>query len=339
MIFYPHKGIIVIYMTRGNIKIALISTMGGHFEELSNLDDFYNCYKHFWITNKNMQTEEALFLEHKYFILMGHFKKPWSYIPHFFIFTKIFLKERPTHILSTGSGRTCFVPFLFSKVMRIKFIYIDTFSRVKGYSKFGSFLRMLDYPFYTQWKNNERKNVSYIGPIFKEERINLKKRKLSNDYIFVTVGTREEPFTRLISAVETLKKRDVLKEDIIIQVGYTKYVSNEMKIFDFCSPQKIDYLIYNARLVITQESSGIGSKCLRFNTKFIVMPRDYKFGELPAKSDMKEDLHIELEKQGYTKVVNNTKELKDAINNINKIKNDFKFNNRYAINKLIKLLK
>jgi UDP-N-acetylglucosamine transferase subunit ALG13 len=315
-------------------SIALISTMGGHFEELINLDDFYNCYKHFWITNRNMQTEEALSDEHKYFIPMGHFKKPWSYLPHFLTCYRIFLKEKPTHILSTGSGRTCFVPFLLSRLMRIKFIYIDTFARVKGYSKFGSFLHMSHYPFFTQWQNNVRKNVYYIGPIFKKEKTNIKKKELTNSYIFVTVGTREEPFTRLISGVESLKKKGIIKENIIVQAGYTKYTSDKMKIFDFCSPKDIDNLVRNAILVITQESSGIGTKCLKYNTRFIVMPRNYKYGELPAKSDMKEDLHIELEKQGYTIVVNNTEELEDAIRNIDRIKNDFRFDNRYAISVL-----
>lgn len=307
-------------MIRKKIKIALISTQGSHFEELTNLDDFYNCYKHFWITNRNMQTEAALSDERKYFVPMGHFKKPWSYLPHFFIFYRIFLKEKPTHILSTGSGRTCFVPFILSRIMKIKFIYIDTFSRVRGYSKFGSFLRIFNYPFFTQWQNNVRKRVYYIGPIFKDKNTNLKKKKLQNPYIFVTVGTRRESFIRLISAVENLKNKKIIKEEVVIQSGYTKYVSNKMKVFDFCSPSQIDDLIYNARLVITQESSGISTKCLRFNTRFVVMPRDYNFKELPAKSDMKEDLHFELEKQGYTIVVNNTEELKDAINNIDKIK-------------------
>jgi hypothetical protein len=40
---------------------------------------------------------------------------------------------------------------------------------------------------------------------------------------------------------------------------------------------------------IGKESAGIGTQCLRANTRFIVMPRDYQYGELPAKSDMNEN--------------------------------------------------
>ena len=111
-----------------------------------------------------------------------------------------------------------------------------------------------------------------------------------------------------------------------------------MKIFDFCTPDEIDGYIKNANYVITQESAGIGTKCLKFRTKFIVMPRDYEFGELPAKSDMKEDLHLRLEEMGFTKVVTNVDELEESILNIDRIKTGFKFDNKLAIETLYSLM-
>ena len=68
------------------------------------------------------------------------------------------------------------------------------------------------------------------------------------------------------------------------------------------------------------------------------MPRDYSNGELPSKSDMEEDLHYKLQEMGYTKVVNNIKELETAILNINKIKINFSFNNNFALQKLKKIM-
>ena len=141
------------------VRISLISTIGGHFEQLTNLFDFYNQYEHFWITNPNAQTEYELNNERKYFINMAHFKKPWQYLSHVPLLLRIFKKERPTHILSTGSGRTCLVPFILSRLLSIKFIYIDTFSYSNNLTKFGVFLNKLGHPIFTQWKNNIRKNV------------------------------------------------------------------------------------------------------------------------------------------------------------------------------------
>ena len=158
--------------------------------------------------------------------------------------------------------------------------------------------------------------------------------KSNSNHIFVTVGTRTEPFTRLIRAIDDLVQKGAITEKVIIQAGHTQYQSNGTRIFDFCTPTEIDDLINNARFVVTQESAGIGTKCLKSNTRFIVMPRDYQYGELPAASDMKEDLHLRLEEMGYTKVVHNQEELETAIKNLDDIKTGFTFNNSLAISKL-----
>lgn len=41
--------------------------------------------------------------------------------------------------------------------------------------------------------------------------------------IFVTVGTHEQPFNRLIQKVDELKKDGVITEDVIIQTGFSTY--------------------------------------------------------------------------------------------------------------------
>ncbi len=323
-------------MNKKRINIALVCTRGGHFEQMTNLSDFYGCYDHFWITNRNKQTESQLKQERVYYIDLAHFKKPWTYMNQIAPVLRIFTREKPTHVLSTGSGRTALIPFLLSKLFRKKFIYIDTFSRVNGHSKFGTFLLKTRNRIYTQWNDPYNEQAVYIGPIFRQQE-NFTRCDDSN-YVFVTVGTRDEPFTRLIQGVEELIKKGIIKEKVVIQAGHTKFKSDHVEVFDFCKPEKIDELILNARYVITQESAGIGTQCLKYKTRFIVMPRDYQYGELPTKSDMKEDLHCRLEELGYTKVVSNTNELENAIVNIDRLKTGFDFNNSLAISNLQKAM-
>lgn len=323
-------------MKKKIIKIGLVCTQGGHFEQMTNLAEFYRQFDHFWITNKGKQAEAELKTEIKYFIKAGHYTKPWTYLYQVPIALKAFYLEKPTHIISTGSGMTAFVPFLISKLLKVKFIHIDTFSRVYGYSKFGAFLLMIRQRILSQWDDPLNSRVTYIGPIFKREDHVVKNTDAG--HIFVTLGTRNDPFPRLVKSVEDLVKKGVIKENVIVQAGNTIYNSKLLEIFDFCLPEVIDGLIKNAKFVITQESAGIGTKCLKYNTKFIVMPRDYQCGELPVKSDMNEDLHCKLEEIGYTRVVNNTSELKSAIKEINKLKTGFEFDNKLAIETLTKLI-
>ena len=324
-------------MESKKIKIALIVTSGGHFEQLCNLSDFYNLYPHFWVTNKNPQTISELKNEKAYFIKEGHFTRPWTYLPHLPFFYSVFKKEKPTHILSTGSGRTGFIAFYISKLLKIQFIYIDTFSRVNNFSIFGKFLFKSGLKIYTQWDNNINEKVEYIGPVFKSIDFNNNCEKEFN-YIFVTLGTRSEQFIRLIKSIEQLKRKGVITIRIKVQAGSTKYKSDLLEIFDFCSQNEIDNLISNSEYIITQESAGIATKCLKMKKKFIVMPRDYSFGELPTRKDMNEDLQYKLEELGYTKVVNSVEQLESAIKNINEIKVGYSFDNYLAINKLNKLV-
>ena len=318
------------------INICLVCTSGGHFEQMTNLSDFYESYNHFWITNRNKQTESINKFERMYFVEAAHFKTPWQYLGQIIPILKILRKEAPTHILSTGSGRMALIPFLISRLTGIQFIFIDTYSRVNGRSKFGEFLLKIGHQIFTQWNDQSNKNALYIGPIFK--RTNNSKKNGDSGYIFVTVGTRKEPFLRLIKGVEELARKGVIKERVIIQAGHTKYRSNNCEIFDFCPPEKIEDLIMNARYVVTQESAGIGTLCLKHDARFIVMPREYRYGELPAKSDMKEDLHFKLEEMGYTKVVRNIEDLQNAIQNIDKLKVGYNFDNTYAIQTLRQII-
>ena len=314
------------------INIAIVCSHGGHFEQMTNLSAFYDCYNHFWITNRNKQTESLEKNERIYYIKAAHFKKPWTYLSQITPVLKAFMREKPTHVLSTGSGRMAFIPFLVSWVLRLNFIHIDTFSRVHGHSKFGTFLLKARNKIYTQWEDPQNGNAIYIGPIFRAE--NNYNKNGDSKYIFVTVGTRPESFTRLLRAVEDLVKKGTINERVIVQAGYTKYRSDYVEVFDFCTPEKINELILNAKYVITQESAGIATQCLKCRTRFIVMPREYQFGELPARSDMKEDLQYKLEEMGYTRVVKSTEEVESAIRNIGELKTGFKFDNRLAISTL-----
>ena len=319
------------------INIALVCTKGGHFEQMTNLSDFYNCYNHFWVTNRNKQTESELRGQRAYYIETAHFKRPWTYLSQIIPVLEIFSREKPTHVLSTGSGRTALIPFLLSRILMKKFIYIDTFSRVCGHSKFGTFLLKTRNKIFTQWEDPENKKAIFIGPIFKK----AEKKSIGvydSNCVFVTVGTRDEPFTRLLKGVEHLVKEGKIKEKVFVQAGHTKYDSEDVEIFDFCSPEKMDDFICNAKYVITQESAGIGTKCLKNEKRFIVMPRDYQYGELPTKSDMEEDLHYRLEELGYTKVVRTASELGKAIEKIDDLKIGFDFDNCLAISILKRIM-
>jgi UDP-N-acetylglucosamine transferase subunit ALG13 len=324
-------------MKKKLIKLGLVCASGGHFEQMLNLSDFYVGYPHFWITHRNVQTESALKAENRYFIRDAHFKRPWAYIQQLPKTLSTFLKEKPSHMLSTGSGSIVFIPFILSLLFRAKFIHVDTFSHVRGLTIMGKLLYNLGFPVLTQWESPRKTKAIYVGPIMKRDlAINIAEK--ATQHVFVTVGTLIKPFPRLIQAVETLKKDGMIKDKVFVQAGYTNYESDIMEVFDFTSPERIDRLIRDAKYVITQESAGIGTKCLKYGKKFIVMPRDYSRNELRSKSDMNEDLHIKLAELGFVFIVHDVEEMRTAISKLDSLKVGFEFDNRRAVQKLRELV-
>jgi UDP-N-acetylglucosamine transferase subunit ALG13 len=149
---------------------------------------------------------------------------------------------------------------------------------------------------------------------------------------------RVHPFPRIIAAVESLIRENVIQGQVVIQRGFTEFSTELAETFDFRTPAEINKLIASSRYVITQESAGIVTKCLRLGKKFIVMPRDYRHRELPAKSDMNEDLHEKLAELGYTFVVHDKDQLAEAIGRIDRLKTGFRFDNSRAIEALKRMV-
>lgn len=319
------------------IKLALACAPGGHFEQMQNISNLYKDYPHFWITKKTVQTEYSLRGERGHFIGIAHFKRPWTYLAQIPYVYRILKKEQPTHMLSTGSGMIVFIPFILSRLLKIKFIHIETFSHVKGLTKMGRLLLKLHQPVLSQWDAIKQKNVINIGTIISNHHSLAPKREIQ-DMIFVTLGTRSQQFTRMAEAIEALIEDKTIKEKVVIQLGSTLYKSKLMEAFNFCPPSEIDKLIGSSKFVITQESAGIVTKCLKLGKKFIVVPREYRYKELPTKSDMNEDLHYKLAELGFTYVVHTKEQLREAILRLDQLRTGYTFDNSRAINHLRNLI-
>ena len=97
--------------------------------------------------------------------------------------------------------------------------------------------------------------------------------------IFVTVGTHEQPFDRLIKAIDDLKADGTLTEEVIIQTGYSTYIPKHCtwkKIFPYSEMKR---LVRSARIVITHGGPSSFLMAIRNNKVPVVVPRMRRFGE------------------------------------------------------------
>lgn len=97
--------------------------------------------------------------------------------------------------------------------------------------------------------------------------------------IFVTVGTHEQPFNRLVECVDNLKKDGIIKEDIVIQVGYSTYEPVYCKWQKLFPYQDMLKLVQEARIVITHGGPSSFIMPLQIGKIPIVVPRRHEFSE------------------------------------------------------------
>ena len=93
--------------------------------------------------------------------------------------------------------------------------------------------------------------------------------------IFVTIGTHPDQFDRLIRRIDEIAV--FVKEEIIIQRGFTKYTPKNCKYFDFTD--KIDDYYKKARIVIAQSATSLIEFILKYGKPVITVPREAKYKE------------------------------------------------------------
>lgn len=97
--------------------------------------------------------------------------------------------------------------------------------------------------------------------------------------IFVTVGTHEQPFNRLVKAIDDLVENGTIKEDVIIQRGYSTYEPKHCKYYNLISWEEMQKYNKEARIIITHGGPASFIDVLSLGKTPIVVPRQAKYNE------------------------------------------------------------
>lgn len=148
-------------------KLCLISSSGGHFEQLKMLKKLKDKYKIYIVSEKTEYKEES-----DYTLFAGSDSKVismWHLFLNIFQSIWIILKEKPDVVITTGT-MVAFPTILWAKILNKKIIYIETFARVYGGTRAGRFVykhHLYDLFIY-QWETqkDEYPNGVYGGGIY-----------------------------------------------------------------------------------------------------------------------------------------------------------------------------
>lgn len=130
--------------------------------------------------------------------------------------------------------------------------------------------------------------------------------------IFVTVGTHEQGFTRLIKAVDQLVEKKMITETVMMQTGYTEYEPKYCNFSKFLSYDKMMSFEDQADIVITHGGPSTFMSVISRGKIPIVVPRQHQFHE--HVNDHQVIFTAEVAKKGYPIIiVKDIRKLHDAI--------------------------
>lgn len=95
--------------------------------------------------------------------------------------------------------------------------------------------------------------------------------------IFVTVGTHEQAFDRLVKAADEIAGK--LNEDMLIQTGYSTYEPKNARWTKLMAYQDMQQALRSARIVITHGGPSSFMEAIRCGRVPVVVPRQKKYNE------------------------------------------------------------
>ena len=128
------------------------------------------------------------------------------------------------------------------------------------------------------------------------------------------LGTQNNSFHRLLEEIDRLIEIGKINDEVIVQAGYTKYESQNMKIIDFVSNDEIEKLEQQADCIITHGGVGSIIGSIEKGKKVIAVPRLKQYGE--HVNDHQLDIVESFDKLGYIIGITDVSQLEEALQRV-----------------------
>ena len=136
--------------------------------------------------------------------------------------------------------------------------------------------------------------------------------------IFVTLGTQDKPFNRLLESVQKEIDKGNIKTRVVVQAVCTKFKSDDMEIFDLIPMDDFEKLMNECDLLITHGGVGSIISGLNKDKKVIAAARLYEYGE--HVNNHQQQIIENFSKSGYIIALDDFEKLDEAIKKSKKFK-------------------
>jgi len=255
------------------IKIALVSSIGGHLTELNHISDTYKSFDHFYVFNSKIQSNE---LSNKNCHFIKHSERDLFFLKNIAECLKIIKKENPTHVISFGAG--LIIPFLLSALIlrhKLNCIYVETLASQKKISLTGKIIQYFNVYRISQSEELYKKYKFHNLFIPSLKYLPLPKKQ-KNRKIFIGFGNLKKRHRTL----ENISRKviEIFEGEVYIQLGHSllereAYEKKDVHIFSFKSKEDITKIINDCNTHIIHGGVGLFSELKNVYSHTFIVPR------------------------------------------------------------------
>jgi UDP-N-acetylglucosamine:LPS N-acetylglucosamine transferase len=185
-------------------------------------------------------------------------------------------------VVTTGAGTV--VPYaLMARLAGSRLVFVETMARVTGASLTGRILAPLAEAVMVQWPEMRtvyRRSTACRPALLEAGETAARARAPeSGEGTFASVGTRPEPFDRLLASVDRAVAAGVLPSPVVAQSGTSTYRPESYSARDYMSPREIEEAVAAARYVVCHGGAAMVSAAIAAGHRPLVLARRRAAGE------------------------------------------------------------
>jgi UDP-N-acetylglucosamine--N-acetylmuramyl-(pentapeptide) pyrophosphoryl-undecaprenol N-acetylglucosamine transferase len=251
--------------------VHLAASLGGHLELLERITPALDGRRRVWITSEGARAQ-SLRQRGEEVRTLPRLDRSSMTPASLAAGARLALRERPSTIVTSGAGIA--VPFaLTGRALGARVIFLETMARVTSGSMTGRILSRVAAEVLVQWPELLRAypTARLCQPILLEGVTRVGDAR--GEGTFVTVGSHDMPFDRLLDAVKAAAEAGVLPAPVRAQVGVGTVASPAVETMPFVSPEEFRRHVETARVVICHGGAGALAAVLRASKRPLVMAR------------------------------------------------------------------
>jgi len=288
-----------------------VSTVGGHLAQLAVLAEALTDHDTYLVTVPSPQAESALPGIRRY-VVRQILRNPAAFLANAVQSLRIFLRERPDVIVTTGAG-DALPTTLIAAALGAPVVFVESFARVRRPSLFGRLARRWCDLVLFQWPALEAAypRGTRVAPLFQ---FGATVRPPATPALLILTGTHTRGFERLLEAVDSLVQQGRLANRVSAQIGHSRYVPRNYPCFRFLPHDDLMREIDRADVVITHDGSASIGESLSRGRPTVVVPREVAHGEVSYGSEQQLARHLAA--LGYVVLLEEPSDLPTVLENL-----------------------